>query len=74
MLLLHAYVLRSLVPLWARAECKNALLCLFITLENKEFVNVIVSLSLSTKITNARGLTQCQFDGQAGTTISTLTA
>ena len=31
-------ILSRLVPLWARAECKKALVCLFTTLGNKEFV------------------------------------
>ena len=31
-------VLSRLVPLWARAECKKARVCLFTTLGNKEFV------------------------------------
>ena len=40
-------ILSRLVPLWARAECKKALVCLFTTLGNKEFVlSCLVSLSL----------------------------
>ena len=38
-------ILSRLVPLWARAKCKKALVCLFTTLENKEFVlSCLVSL------------------------------
>ena len=40
-------ILSRLVPLWARAECKKALVCLFTTLDNKEFVLSCLVLSLS---------------------------
>ena len=38
-------ILSRLVPLWARAECKKALVCLFTTLGNKEFVLSCLVLS-----------------------------
>ena len=39
-----SFVLCSLVPLWARAACTKALVCLFITLE--ELISLSLSLSL----------------------------
>ena len=45
-------ILSRLVPLWARAECKKALVCLFTTLGNKEFVLSCLVLSLSLPATH----------------------